>query len=73
MKGLKGDANDNLMKNKGDMYDMKRILNFKKCIGIAMILAMIAGLVPAETTMAAKKVAISKKTVTLTAGKQTTL
>lgn len=52
---------------------MKRILNCKKCIGIAMILAMIAGLVPAETTMAAKKVAISKKTVTLTAGKQTAL
>ncbi len=52
---------------------MKRNFYLRKCTGIALILAMIAGLLPAETTMAAKKVAISKKAITLTAGKKTTL
>ena len=52
---------------------MKKLLKRKKCFGIALILAMIAGLVPAETTMAAKKVSISKKNLTLTAGKSATL
>lgn len=45
----------------------------KSCFCIALILAVIAGLVPVETAMAAKKVAISKKAITLTAGKKTTL
>jgi len=52
---------------------MKKILNMQKCIGVVLVLAMISGLVPAETAMAAKKVSISKKKLTLTMGKSVTL